>query len=301
MNFGEQIQQLRKSKKMSQETLAKKVGVSRQSISKWENGAAYPEMKHIMKLCSIFHCQITDLVHGQLSDLNEMNYEIKENVVKLKRKKQKYLKRVSQVIVKMSKMLKIFILMAIMFIVVLMFASPFIWEKVEFNQNEIVFIEEKTRYNEIDDTYYRYYTNSALQFEKETIEARLINQLEVYSKSELIIGSEILLILSLIYMICFYWLCEDVQYLFKNISSKNTPFTFINMIYVKHVTKYLLISFICHTCIGILINLFIVKTFIFNIDIMQIIYILCLVCLSYIFEYGYEIQLDSNGVIYEEA
>lgn len=71
---------------MSQETLAKKVGVSRQSISKWENDVAYPEMNHLMKLCSIFYCQITDLIHGQLEDLDEMDLSIKENVVKFKAK-----------------------------------------------------------------------------------------------------------------------------------------------------------------------------------------------------------------------
>ena len=38
MKFGENLRILRKSKKMSQETIAEKVGVSRQSISKWENG-----------------------------------------------------------------------------------------------------------------------------------------------------------------------------------------------------------------------------------------------------------------------
>ena len=36
MKFGENLQNLRKEKKMSQETLAEKVDVSRQSISKWE-------------------------------------------------------------------------------------------------------------------------------------------------------------------------------------------------------------------------------------------------------------------------
>lgn len=40
MKFGEQIQQLRTYQKMSQESLANKVGVSRQSISKWETGVS---------------------------------------------------------------------------------------------------------------------------------------------------------------------------------------------------------------------------------------------------------------------
>ena len=55
MKFGDNLRNLRKSKKMSQEKLAEKVGVSRQSVSKWETGEAYPEMNHILILCDIFH------------------------------------------------------------------------------------------------------------------------------------------------------------------------------------------------------------------------------------------------------
>lgn len=40
MKFGENLKYLRKSKKMSQEDLAEKVGVSRQSVSKWETPIA---------------------------------------------------------------------------------------------------------------------------------------------------------------------------------------------------------------------------------------------------------------------
>ena len=38
MKFGDNLKQIRKSKKMSQEELAEKVNVTRQSVSKWENG-----------------------------------------------------------------------------------------------------------------------------------------------------------------------------------------------------------------------------------------------------------------------
>lgn len=63
MKFGENLCFLRKNAKMSQENLAEKVGVSRQSVSKWENGETYPEMDNILKICKIFHCKINDLIH----------------------------------------------------------------------------------------------------------------------------------------------------------------------------------------------------------------------------------------------
>lgn len=41
VNFGENLKKMRKSKKMSQEDLAEKINVSRQSISKWETGISH--------------------------------------------------------------------------------------------------------------------------------------------------------------------------------------------------------------------------------------------------------------------
>ena len=54
MKFGDNLKNIRKSKKISQEDLADKLGVSRQSISKWETGENYPSMQNIVCLCSIF-------------------------------------------------------------------------------------------------------------------------------------------------------------------------------------------------------------------------------------------------------
>ena len=83
MKFGENLYALRKSTKMSQESLAEKVGVSRQSVSKWENGEAYPEMDNILKICKIFHCKINDLIHDDIQDIDSLDEEIKMKVVKL--------------------------------------------------------------------------------------------------------------------------------------------------------------------------------------------------------------------------
>ena len=58
MNFGDNLKKIRKYNKMSQEDFAEKVNVSRQSVSKWETGDAYPEMNNILELCKIFKCRI---------------------------------------------------------------------------------------------------------------------------------------------------------------------------------------------------------------------------------------------------
>ncbi|MDE6123995.1 MAG: helix-turn-helix domain-containing protein, partial [Eubacterium sp.] len=50
MKFDENLRNLRKEKDLSQEYLAEKMGVSRQTISKWENGTAMPDLKKLTEL-----------------------------------------------------------------------------------------------------------------------------------------------------------------------------------------------------------------------------------------------------------
>ena len=65
MDFGSELQRLRKQKGMSQEELGEKLGVSRQTISKWENGAAYPDMLNLITIKEYFGVRIDDMVSGE--------------------------------------------------------------------------------------------------------------------------------------------------------------------------------------------------------------------------------------------
>lgn len=67
MTFGENLQFLRKLRGMTQEDLAEKMDVSRQSVSKWESNAAYPEMDAILRLCDLFRCDMDTLLRGDVS------------------------------------------------------------------------------------------------------------------------------------------------------------------------------------------------------------------------------------------
>lgn len=67
MTFGENLQFLRKRANMTQEELAERMEVSRQSVSKWESGAAYPETETILRLCDLFRCDMDTLLRGDVS------------------------------------------------------------------------------------------------------------------------------------------------------------------------------------------------------------------------------------------
>ena len=67
MSFRDNLQHLRATRNMTQEQLAMLVGVSRQSVTKWEAEKAYPEMDKLLKICQIFDCSLDDLVQGDLT------------------------------------------------------------------------------------------------------------------------------------------------------------------------------------------------------------------------------------------
>ena len=62
MSFRDNLQHLRATRNMTQEQLAMLLGVSRQSVTKWEAEKSYPEMDKLIKICQIFECSLDDLV-----------------------------------------------------------------------------------------------------------------------------------------------------------------------------------------------------------------------------------------------
>lgn len=77
MSFGQNIQFLRKLHHgMTQEELAEKLGVTRQTISKWEQDGAYPEMDKVLELCTIFSSSMDQLIREDLDTNNPAYSEI---------------------------------------------------------------------------------------------------------------------------------------------------------------------------------------------------------------------------------
>lgn len=67
MSFADNLVYLRQHYAVTQEGLAEQLGVSRQTVSKWEAGTNYPEMDKILVLCDLFHVSLDDLMRGNVS------------------------------------------------------------------------------------------------------------------------------------------------------------------------------------------------------------------------------------------
>ena len=82
MELNEQIKKYRTEMNLSQEELAEKIYVTRQSVSNWENGKTYPDIHSLLLLSSLFGISLDQLVKG---DIEIMKKEIKEaEIIKMK-------------------------------------------------------------------------------------------------------------------------------------------------------------------------------------------------------------------------
>lgn len=68
MQFGENMQFLRKQKGMTQEELAEQMSVSRQTVSKWESDQSFPETDNLIALCDLFGCSMDALLRGDVRE-----------------------------------------------------------------------------------------------------------------------------------------------------------------------------------------------------------------------------------------
>ena len=75
MTLGEKIQKLRKQRGLSQEALAEKVTVTRQTISKWELGQSTPDLDFIAQLSDIFNVSSDYLIKDEMIEPDELLYK----------------------------------------------------------------------------------------------------------------------------------------------------------------------------------------------------------------------------------
>ncbi|MDY4573870.1 MAG: helix-turn-helix transcriptional regulator [Intestinibacter sp.] len=88
--IGEQLVKLRKENNMSQEKLAKLLGVSRQTIYKWENNKAYPDMINLVTISEIFDVSMDELIKGDKKN-NQIVNQIQSRKNSYEYKSEKYI------------------------------------------------------------------------------------------------------------------------------------------------------------------------------------------------------------------
>lgn len=302
MKFGDNLRSLRKSKNISQEQLAEKVGVSRQSVSKWETGESYPEMYNILELCKIFHCKINDLVNDSIVDLDSLDDDVKMSVVKFKSEKQKKVKALSKALMIISKIGRIGIYISLPFIALAMIVSPIFINNVQIKDNEITYKGAKG-FKIVDegDKLEITYDNKKVADNESIDEVRKIKEiLTKNSKPVLIFFLECGCVFVIGSLVLVLFVLKNLGKLFSNIYNGDTPFTLENVKCIKHMAYYMIALIILPGFAGICFETILQTELNIQMNLFNILEILFVFAVAYIFEYGYEIQLDSNGKIYGE-
>ena len=79
MKFNERLMALRKKQGLSQEELGFELGVSRQTVSKWELGQSYPDFQRLVLLADHYDISLDELVHGlDVEDVRALNESEKQ-------------------------------------------------------------------------------------------------------------------------------------------------------------------------------------------------------------------------------
>ncbi len=81
MTTGEKIANLRKENNYTQEQLAELLGVSRQSISKYESGISYPETEKLIRLGDLFDCSMDYLLKDEVEERRPMSTSVEREEV----------------------------------------------------------------------------------------------------------------------------------------------------------------------------------------------------------------------------
>ena len=305
MKFGENLYNLRKSAKMSQDKLAEKMNVSRQSVSKWENGESYPEMEKIMKLCSIFHCKINDLVHENMIDIDSLDEDIKMSVVKFKEEKQRKIKGISKAIYIIARIGKIICRIAIPIIIVVIIITPFFLKNIEVENNKLIWTGTNDKLSITDDekkVTLKYNDNiviaDASSNEVNTKYIEILNNNPKY----LVIGYiEVGFLFLIISLFLYSMTLSRLEKLFININEGDTPFTLENVKHIKQMAFLMIVTIILPNISGILFELILKSDLDIGLELFDVVQILFLFGMSYIFEYGYELQQDTKAKMYGEV
>ena len=303
MKFGENLKEIRKIKKISQEELAEKLGVSRQSISKWETGENYPTMNNIICLCDIFKCKMNDLVHEDFLDINSFDEEIKMKVIKLNEEKQKRVKLLSKILSLIGKIGAIILRVGVGFIICFMIIIPILINNIDVKDNKIVSIGKTIQVEEIDKGLRLSVkgNNKIVITDLNNKDTVIIKEaLEKQNKTTLIIFIEISLILIISFLIIVIKVLEHLEKLFTNINEGETPFTLDNVNHIKKMSYLMIAAIITSSLSSIILDLALKIEDSIEFNMFNIVEIIFLYAMSYIFEYGYYIQKDSKGIMYNE-
>ena len=228
----------------------------------------------------------------------------KTNNVKFDKDKQQKMKFLSKFIYILAKIGKVITIIAGVCILLAMAITPVLVGNISIKDNSITIFGEKVEYENHEDEIVisvkgvkvgSITGDDMVKFNLATNELDKINIPKLFSYVEFA------LVTSAAIMVLTYFILLYLEKLFRNIYNNETPFIIDNINYIKKIA-YLLIAIVATSFVCDLIS-----TAIFDyaisakIDLTSLIYVLIILSIAYIFEYGYELQKNSKATMYSEV
>lgn len=216
--------------------------------------------------------------------------------------KQKNVKGLSKAIYIIARICKVFTIIGLIGLLIAMIVVPIVGTNIKTEDNNtLVIFGEKINYvrdnNQITVSY---------KEDSETIKGKD----EVYSLNKVIdfleendivrvtICVEFMLLFVSASVVFMYLVFKKTDKLFTNINREDTPFTLENVDHIKKIACFLLCSIIAPVFASTISEIMLGTDFSLNISLTKIVLILVLLCLSLIFEYGYNLQKESKLKMY---
>lgn len=124
MDIGEKLFELRKAKNLSQEEVAEKLNVTRQTVSKWETNQSTPDFDKIIPICELFEISTEELLTGKKAEETEVVEKVEKEEVKDKPLTKEEARRKSAEVVSTSVFLYIFSVAALCVLIVVFRMNP---------------------------------------------------------------------------------------------------------------------------------------------------------------------------------
>ena len=227
------------------------------------------------------------------------NEDIKKSIVKFTGDKQKKIKVLSRIIEVVSTIAKVCCYIALGFVALFAIILPMAIKNVEIKDNEITISENNmVKFEENDDKLTIKINESVVAEEtnKDTIDS--IKEL-LHNKKIINIGYiELCLAFVVAILVLAVFFLKHLVKLFRNINKCDTPFTLENVGHIRKMAYFMIALIVVPAFAGSIVELVTLSRVSINFDFFNIMEILCMFVLAYIFEYGYEIQQDSKGKMY---
>lgn len=125
--IGKFIAECRKNKKMTQQELAEKLGVSDRTIGNWENGRNMPDLSLFKPLCKELNISLNDLMSGEIVTEKDYQEKLEENIINLTVKNTKQVN-------KKIKIFSLLIFILLVFLIIIIFIYRFYEINVKYDE-----------------------------------------------------------------------------------------------------------------------------------------------------------------------